>query len=131
MPYEVAFRRVVPRLAPDEYINDCCIGGDVVSSWFESQVQQRFERVEADQEDWGWFIWCRREKTRLAIDIFTEDPDAGLYRIHLTSRRPKWFVLSRIVDTPELEELRDLVANRLAQVGVEEFAIRKLDANYA
>lgn len=126
MPYEITFRKVVSRLDPDEYINDCCIGGDIVSSWFEPQVRELYEHVETNQEDWGWFLWFRQADTRLAIDIFTDDPELGEFRIHLTARRPKWFVLSKTVDTPELEALRDLVMHRLAEVGAESLSIRKL-----
>jgi hypothetical protein len=51
---------------------------------------------------------------RLAIDIFTDDPDEGAFRIHLTSRTRRLFVFDSAVDTPELDELRALVAAELA-----------------
>ena len=51
---------------------------------------------------------------RLAIDVFTDDPDAGEFRIHLTSRVKRMIVLDTVVDTVELRELHDLVVAELS-----------------
>jgi hypothetical protein len=130
MPYEVAFRKHVDASNLDQYINNCCIGGDIVSSWLQPVVASRYEEFQTNQEDWGWFLWFRKRGTRLAIDIFTDDPQTGDFRIHLTSRRPRWIFFSEIADTPELEELRALVAERLEGVGAQDIVIRSLDQNY-
>jgi hypothetical protein len=66
-----------------------------------------------DQEDWGWFIWFRHGHLNLAIDIFTDDPDEGAFRIHLTSRTTRLLLFDQIVDTPELDELKTLVVTDL------------------
>ena len=114
MPYEVSFTRRVPIVDREQYINDCCVGGDVVANRLLPVVRGRYEDIDTSQEDWGWFIWFRKGPVRLAIDIFTDDPDAGEFRIHLTSRTRRLFVFDSAVDTPELEELRALVAADLA-----------------
>jgi hypothetical protein len=130
MPYEVSFRKRVDPASSDEYINECCVGGDIVSSWLRPAVESRYEALEANQEDWGWFLWFRKGDTRLAIDIFTDDPSTGDFRLHLTSRRSKWMFLNEIADTPELEELRELVAGRLEVVGAQNVVIRSVDRHY-
>jgi hypothetical protein len=113
MPYEVSFTKRVPVLDREDYINECCVGGDAVRDRLLPAVQERYDGIETNQEDWGWFIWFRRGSVRLAIDIFTDDPDEGAFRIHLTSRTKRLLVLDQVVDTPELEELRGLVVAEL------------------
>ncbi|MCL5278989.1 MAG: hypothetical protein M1376_03670 [Planctomycetes bacterium] len=56
MPYEISFLKKVEPTDPDPYINDCCIGGDVVSARLLPLVREQYEAVQAEQEDWGWFI---------------------------------------------------------------------------
>jgi hypothetical protein len=114
MPYELSFTKRVPIVDRGRYINDCCVGGDVVVSRLLPAVQQRYADVQSNQEDWGWFIWFRQGSVRLAIDVFTEDPDEGTFRVHLTSRTRRWLVLDTVRDTSELEDLRALVASELA-----------------
>ncbi len=109
MPYEVSFTKRVPVLDREDYINECCVGGDAVRDRILPAVQARYGQVDTNQEDWGWFIWFRQGHVGLAIDIFTDDPDHGAFRIHLTSRTKRLLLFDDIVDTPELEALRDLV----------------------
>ena len=77
-------------------------------------VRARYTDVETNQEDWGWFIWFRKGDVRLAIDVFTDDPDEGDFRVRLTSRTKRLFMFDRAVDTAELEEVRALVESELA-----------------
>ena len=59
-------------------------------------VQARYSDIQSNQEDWGWFIWFRKDKVKLAIDVHTDDGDAGEFRIRLTSHeRPSWLQGSR------------------------------------
>jgi hypothetical protein len=51
---------------------------------------------------------------RLSIDIFTDDPEAGAFRIHLTSRTRRLLVFVRVADTAELDELRGAVTAHLS-----------------
>jgi hypothetical protein len=115
MPYEVSFTKRVPVLDREDYINDCCVGGDAVRDRLLPAVQARYGEVDTNQEDWGWFIWLRQGDVSLAIDIFTDDPDEGAFRIHLTSRTKRLLLFDQIVDTPELEGLRSLVVADLAE----------------
>jgi hypothetical protein len=113
MPYELSFTQPVAIASREDYINDCCIGGDVVVDRLAPAIRERYADVDTGQEDWGWFIWFRRGPVRLAVDVFTDDPDTGAFRIRLTSRRRRWLWLDAVVDTPELDALRDLVSAEL------------------
>jgi hypothetical protein len=112
MPFELSFVKRLPALERDRYINECCVGGDLVVDRLLPGVRERYTDVQTEQEDWGWFIWFRQQGVRLAIDVFTDDPDEGAFRVHLTSRVRRLFS-DRVVDTPELEELRAWVTSML------------------
>jgi len=130
MPYEVSFTRCVPVTDREQYFNDCCIGGDVVVDQLLPSVRERYTDVQTNQEDWGWFIWFRKGPVRLAIDVFTDDPDEGVFRLHLTFRTKRWFMLDGVVDTPELEELRELVVSELTAWAGSPVGFTRLDRNY-
>jgi len=125
MPYEVSFTKQVPIVDREQYINECCIGGDVVVNHLLPSVRARYSDVETNQEDWGWFIWFRQGTIRLAIDVFTDDPE-GAFRIHLTSRTKGW-LRSSVVDTPELDELRGLVVSGLQAWGAADVSVTRVD----
>src|SRR4030067_1029990 len=65
----------------------------------------------------GRFVWFRKGIVARAVDIFTDDPEAGSFRIHLTSRKKRWLLFDIVEDTPELEELQRLMASGLAAGG--------------
>ena len=88
-----------------------------------------YSDIQTNQEDWGWFIWFRKGTIKLAIDIFTEDPEQGVFRIHLTSRTKRLLVLDSVLDTPELEELRALVTTDLSAWAGDVQTVH-LDRNY-
>jgi hypothetical protein len=124
MPYELSFRAPVTITDRDQYINECCVGGDLVADRLLPAVRARYDGVDTGQEDWGWYIWFRRGAVRLAIDIFTDDPDQGAFRIHLTARTKKFLMFESVVDAPELDEVRALVVSTIeawtgGTVGVE------------
>ena len=129
MPYEATITKRVPVTDREQYINDWCIGGDVVVNQLLPSGRARYTDVQTNQEDWGWFIWFRKGPVSLAIDVFTDDPEEGIFRIHLTSRTKRWLLLDRVVDTPELEELRELVASELAAWVGSAIAFTHLDQN--
>jgi len=112
MPYEIAFTRLVPIADPDQYINPCCVGGDVVVDTLLPAVRDHYENIQTNQEDWGWFIWFTKGHVKLAIDVHTDDGEAGEFRIRLTSQIWRWIGYKE-ADTPELEELRTLVESEL------------------
>jgi hypothetical protein len=113
MPYEIGFRRPVAiTIDRDEYINECCIGGDVVVDALMPAVAARYTDIQSNQEDWGWFIWFREGNVKLAIDVHTDDGDAGEFRIRLTSRTRRILGYKEL-DTPELDALRVLVEAEL------------------
>ena len=112
MPYEIAFTRPVTIANRDEYFNECCVGGDAVIDALMPFVQARYTDIQSNQEDWGWFIWFRKDRVKLAIDVHTDDGDAGEFRIRLTSQT-KRFLGYKEADTPELDELLKLVESEL------------------
>jgi hypothetical protein len=129
MPYEISFRKKIEPRDGDLYINDCCIGGDIVSACLLPTVREQYEAVLSEQEDWGWFIWFRRGPIRLAIDIFCDDPESGLFRIHLTSRRRMLLFFDRVVDAAEIETVKDLVVYALSGWGVAGLQVTRLGVN--
>jgi hypothetical protein len=130
MPYEVSFTKRVAVVDREQYINECCIGGDVVVNRLLPSVRAGYTDVQTNQEDWGWFIWFRKGSVRLAIDIFTDDPEEGAFRIHLTSRTKRLLVFDTVVDTSELDELRALVASQLESWVGGAVRITRLDRDY-
>ena len=131
MPSEVSFVRPVTIANRDSYINDCCVAGDLVADALLPAVRSRYGAdIESGQEDWGWFIWFRSGDVRLAIDIHTDDADAGTFRIHLTSRVKRFILSDKVVDTPDLEQLGNLVTSALEGWGATEIRITPLDSSY-
>jgi hypothetical protein len=112
VPYEIAFARQVAITDRDQYINECCVGGDAVVDALLPAVRARYADIQTNQEDWGWFIWFKQGAVRLAIDVHTDNGDAGEFRIRLTSRTRR-LIGYKEADTPELEELRALVESEL------------------
>lgn len=112
MPYEIAFKRAVSIVDREQYLNECCVGGDAVVDAMLPAVRDRYQDIESNQEDWGWFIWFKKGAVKLAIDVHTDDGDAGEFRIRLTSQTRRLFGYKE-ADTPELEELRALVESEL------------------
>ena len=130
MPYELVVKKRVSIVDRDQYINECCIGGDLVADALLPMVRERYgSDIQSNQEDWGWFVWFDKERVGLAIDIHTDDPDEGVFRIHLTSRTKGLFG-TKIADTPELDELRDHVVSRLEAWSGAPVTTSTLDENY-
>jgi hypothetical protein len=130
MPYALSFTKRLQIPDREHYINECCVGGDLVVNQLLAPVEARYEDIQTEQEDWGWFIWFRDGGTRLAVDVFTDDPETGQFRIHLTSRIKRMVVGDKIVDTPELEELRRLVLSELSGWVDSTITIESLDEKY-
>lgn len=130
MPYGLSFTKRLEIRDREQYINECCVGGDHVVNQLLAPVEARYEDIQTEQEDWGWFIWFRDGSTRLAVDVFTDDPETGQFRIHLTSRIKRMLVGDKIVDTPELEELRRLVMSELTGWVDGTITIESLDEKY-
>lgn len=115
MPIELSFETPLQIEDREHYINECCIGGDVISAWLRPLVEEHYDHLRAAQEDWGWFLWFRDGEVSLAIDITCDDPDAGTYRVLLISRRRRAFFFWREVDTPELATLEARVVHELTR----------------
>src|SRR4026207_991759 len=87
MPFSIRFRKPVDVTEAEPYINDCCIGGDVVLGHLLPALRQTYGDLEPTQEDWGWFVWFEHVGVKLAVDVFTQDPLTNEFEIHLTSRK--------------------------------------------
>ena len=122
MPLILEFTRPVTVTDPEQYINDCCIGGDIIVDALLPAVRARYGDVESAQEDWGWFIWAKQGSMLYAIDVFTDDAMAGQFRICLTTRAKKLFGY-KDVDAPELGELRGFVEAELRRIGATEIRL--------
>lgn len=130
MPYQLSFTKPVSIVDREQYINDCCIGGDLVVDRLLPSVRARYTDVRTNQEDWGWFIWFKKDKVALAIDVHTEDPDKGRFLVHLTSRTKRLLISDKVVDTPELEELRTLVIGELSAWAGSDIKSTRMDSNF-
>lgn len=129
MPYELSFTKSLGTLDRERYINDCCVGGDLVAEALLPSLCSRYGKLDRVEEDWGWFIWFEYAGSKLAVDIFCDDPDAGEFRIHLTSRVRGLFG-SKVRDTPELEELARLVVEAVSVWTAQSPSITKLNEKY-
>ncbi|WP_133157058.1 hypothetical protein [Hydrogenophaga pseudoflava] len=131
MPYVIGFSKPVQIADADLYINDCCIGGDIVLERLLPALRDHYgNSLQADQEDWGWFIWFEELGTKLAVDIHTEDAERGEFKIHLTASRSRFFFGPKIQDTPELEQLRDLILLQLQSWQVDGLNTELVDKKY-
>jgi hypothetical protein len=105
----MTFRKSLDGLDPDDYINDCCVGGDRVTDHLLPMVRETYQDVRSLQEDWGWFIWFYEGDVHLAVDVYTDDSEALEFRVRLTSSRTRWLFFHTEIDLPELDRLRDRV----------------------
>jgi len=66
MPYTLSFLKQVDIVDSEQYINDCCIGGDIVLEQLLPSLTARYIDLQSNQEDWGWFAWFEHSRNRLA-----------------------------------------------------------------
>lgn len=126
MPYLIGFKKTVPIVDREQYINDCCVGGDLVLDQLLPRLRARYGKsIQSNQEDWGWFAWFESAGTKLAVDVFTDDEVRCEFQIHLTSRKPRFILGAKTQDTPELEELRQLVIDTLTAWQVDDLSVAR------
>ena len=130
MPYIVSFVKPVVIVDREQYINDCCIGGDLVLEQLLPSLEERYGDLQSNQEDWGWFAWFEQSGVKLAVDVHTNDGNAGEFQVHLTSRKPRFLLGARTQDTPELEALRELVVSRLQSWEVAMLEVERVNEKY-
>lgn len=130
MPYALTFRKPFKITNSEQYINECCIGGDLVLDQLLPALKESYDDIEANQEDWGWFAWFESSGVKLAVDIFADDPAAGEFQIHLTARRPRFLLSAKVEDTSELEELLRTVMQSLEAWSVEELKVERVNEKY-
>ena len=128
MPYIVTFVKPVRITDREQYINECCIGGDIVLDRLLPSLRERYgDRLQSNQEDWGWFVWFDHSGVKFAIDVHTGDHAAGEFQLHLITRRPRFLFGAKVQDTPELEQLRELVLAELRSWPVAELSVERID----
>ena len=109
MPYELSFTKQVEVANPARYINECCVGGDIVSAALLPALHARYGHVDSGEEDWGWFIWSTSDGLRLAVDIHTDDYLVGRFRARVATSRRGLLFGRKEIDTAALEELKQIV----------------------
>jgi hypothetical protein len=109
MPYEISFTKRLEIADPARYINECCIGGDIVSAALLPALQARYGQVDSGEEDWGWFIWSTFDGLRLAVDVHTDDHLVGRFSARVATSRRGWLFGRNEIDTSALEELKEIV----------------------
>ena len=127
MPYSLRFTKPLTVVDRGRYINHGCIGGDQVIERLLPALEVSYGRVRCEQENGGWFAWFERNGRRLAVDVHTEDDRACEFEMHLTSHTRTLLFGSKVQDTAELEELRDLVAAELRAWHVDRLAVERID----
>jgi hypothetical protein len=113
MPYEFSFAKDIGVTDRTRYINDCCIGGDVVLAALLPAISARYGQVESGEEDWGWYLWSTSERQRIAVEITTDDDLVGRFRARIATRTKRQLFGWKEADTAALEELRQIVNSRL------------------
>lgn len=127
MPYTLTFSRQVEISDADQYINDCCIGGDVVLEQLLPALRGRYGNdLQSDQEDWGWFAWFEDGPIKLAVDVSTDD-GRSQFQLMLTSRRPRFILSDKVEDCAELEALRELVVQQLTDWPVSNLTVQRVN----
>ena len=130
MPYTLTFSRQVEIPDADQYINDCCIGGDVVLDRLLPALRDRYGNdLQSNQEDWGWFAWFEDGPIKLAVDVSTND-DRSEFQLMLTSRRPRFILSDKVEDCAELEVLRELVVQQLTDWPVSNLTVQRVNEKY-
>ena len=93
-------------------------------------LRARYEDIETNQEDWGWFAWFKDASSNLAVDVFCDNSDAGEFRIHVTSNVPRFLFGAKVVDTPELEPLLGIVIDAISKWTGQAPQVTRLDAKH-
>jgi hypothetical protein len=107
------------------------VAGDVVLNQLLPELRGRYGAdLVSIQEDWGWFAWFEESGIKLAVDVHTDDPKLGEFRVHLTSSKPRFLFGAKIQDTTELASLRDLVVSQLQKWSVERLKVEHADENF-
>jgi hypothetical protein len=130
MPYELRVTLPIKITDHQQYINPCCVGGDVVMNQLLPFLREQYDEVQTDQEDWGWFAWFSESGVELGVDIFCDNPGTGEFKIHLTSHVRRMFFKREIVDTPALDVLRERVLTALGPWIGKEPRIVRLDTEH-
>lgn len=127
MPYTLTFSKQVEIADTDLYINDCCIGGDVVLDRLLPALREKYGNdLQWNQENWGWFVWFEDGPIKLAVDISTDD-DRSKFQMQLTSRRPRFILSDKVEDGTELEALRELIVRRLKDWPVSKLTVERVN----
>lgn len=127
MPYKLTFSKQVEIADTDLYINDCCIGGDVVLDRLLPALRAKYGNdLQSNQEDWGWFVWFEDGPIKLAVDVSADDA-CSKFQMQLTSRRPRFILSDKVEDGAELEALRELIVRRLTDWPVSKLTVERVN----
>lgn len=119
MPFEIRFSKKLEIKDSDKYINECCIGGDLVLAEIEKAgfvSDKTNEKVSRGQEDWGWYLWFWRGNAKFEVNICfdnEEEVDPAGYRIHIIRQIKAGLFSKKMEDTDEVGEIKDEVKERI------------------
>ena len=130
MPYALQFRKFIPVDDPEIYFNDCCVNGDKITERLLPIIREHYSDILHNQEDWGWFIWFRDGKTKLAVDVFCDSAERGEFRLFLTSQTRGRLFGYRIADTDELDVLKGRAVQALQEWADTDIVEMVLDKNH-
>ena len=114
MAYEISFTKSLKFGDTDQYINECCYGGDIVSDVLLPTIRKNYSSIKAFQEDWGWLIVFKSKKISMEIDIHCDYPKTGSFKVLLFANQ-KRFLKAAVEDKVELDKLRDYVVGVLEE----------------
>jgi hypothetical protein len=77
MPYEITFAKKLSIIDREQYIIDCCVGGDIILDVLLTELRKKYDDLTTNQEDRGWFARVGARDVHLAVDVFCDDPEAG------------------------------------------------------
>jgi hypothetical protein len=130
MPYEISFTKPVTVADDGQYIDDCCVGGDVVLDQLQPALREQYGDLQINQEDWGWVGWFEQSGIRFAVDVVRDEGSGDDFRMYLTSLKPRLLLQARIQDTPELEALREMVVAALNAWQVAQLKVKRVDEKH-
>jgi len=126
MPYAIRFVKPFTSPGLEHHVNERCIAADIVLERLLPCLTDCYCNVRSRIEGWGSFAWFEESGVKLAIDIFGNDDNAGMFRIELSSRKPRFLLPAKITDTPELESLRKLVVTNLESWNVVDLVVERV-----
>ncbi len=112
MPYDLRFSKAFKTEDKGQYLNECCVGGDIVLAEIQKAPfvsLQANEKVSHGQEDWGWYLWFWRGNAKFEISICLDEDDNQEFRIHIIRQIKAGLFSKKMEDNEELKTIQNEV----------------------